>query len=182
MSLLPRLAAAWLLSLVCSAGHAGQEVVVRLQKNGEAFVVEVSIDLPVPLRTAWDVLTDFDNMAAIVSNLTSSKVIRRSGNTLHVVQEGAARYGIFSYSFASEREVRLEPMRRILARQVSGTAKRFESEMVLAASEHGTELRYHAEMVPDSGVARTFGGSFVAHEVEEQFSALAAEMVRRKTP
>ena len=65
-------------NLVQYFGALGQEVVVRLQKSGDAFVVEVSIDIPVPVRTAWDVLTDFDNMAAIVSNLSLSKVIRRS--------------------------------------------------------------------------------------------------------
>ncbi|WP_301101457.1 SRPBCC family protein [Propionivibrio sp.] len=180
MSSLPRLAASILLILSCAAFGADPEIVVKLLKNGDAFVVDARFDIAAPLRTAWEVLTDFDNMAGILSNLTSSKIIRRTGNTLNVVQEGAARYGIFTYSFASEREIRLEPMRRILARQLTGTAKRFESEMKLSASDRGTQIHYRAEIVPDSGIARTFGGPFIEHEIEEQLNAMAAEMVRRK--
>jgi carbon monoxide dehydrogenase subunit G len=181
MRLSPRLAACCLLILSWSAFAAEQEIVVNIQKSGDGFVVDGTLDIPVPLRTAWDVVTDFDNMAGILSNLTSSKVIRRNGNTLYVAQEGAARFGFFTYAFTSERKIRLDPMKRIIARQITGTAKRFESEMELLPSDRGTALRYHAEIVPDSGIARTFGGSFIAHEIEEQLSTLAAEMLRRKS-
>lgn len=182
MRLSPHLAACLLLIFACTSWGADPDVVVSIQKLGDTFVVEATLDIPVPVRTAWEVLTDFDQMAGILSNLTLSKVIRRRGNTLNVAQEGNARFGIFSYSFSSEREIRLEPMKRILARQLSGTARYFESEMGLSPTDRGTRLRYRAEIVPDSGLARTFGGSFIEHEVEEQLVAMAAEMVRRKGP
>jgi carbon monoxide dehydrogenase subunit G len=172
--------AALLQSLAASA--ADPEIVVAVEKHGSAFVVDATIDFPVPLRTAWEVLTDFDNMTAILSNLTASRIASRSGNTLQVQQEGVAHYGIFSYDFASEREIRLEPMKRILATQISGNAKSFASELQLSPNGVGTEARYHVEVVPDSGIARTFGGPFIKHEIEEQFSAMAAEMARRKAP
>lgn len=180
--LAPFLRACLLAILCCSAFGAEPEIAVTLQKRGDAFIVDASLDLPVALRTAWDVLTDFEHMAGILSNLSSSKVIRRDGGNLGVVQEGAVRYGIFSYSFASEREIRLEPMKRIFSRQLTGTARRYESEMLLSSSERGTQLRYQVTIVPDSGLARAFGASFVEHEVEEQLSALAAEMIRRSPP
>jgi carbon monoxide dehydrogenase subunit G len=155
---------------------------VVIERRGDAFIVDSTFSLAVPVRTAWDVLTDFDHMVAIVSNLRSSKIIERRGDTLLVQQEGKARFGIFSYSFSSEREIRLEPMTRIRARQLSGIARRFTSELEMVPTASGTQLRYHAEVTPDSGIVRTFGGSFIEHEVEEQFTALAAEMLRRKPP
>ncbi|MFZ4536290.1 SRPBCC family protein [Propionivibrio sp.] len=179
---LPRIAACFLMIMSGAAFAVEPEIVVNIEKIGEAFVVEATIDVQAPLRMAWEVLTDFDNMAGILSNLTSSKIIRRKDNIVFVLQEGSARYGIFSYSFASEREIRMEPMKRILARQIAGNAKRFESELELTQKGQRTLLRYHAEIVPDSGIARTFGGPFIQHEVEEQFTAMAAEMMRRKTP
>jgi hypothetical protein len=152
---------------------------VTVDKRGKSFVVDASADFPVPLRLAWDVLTDFDHMASILSNLSTSQIVSRSEQTLVVRQEGVARFGIFSYPFATEREIRLKPTKRIVARQISGNAQSFVSELRLSPGDNGTEVRYHAEIVPDSAIARTFGAPFVRHEVEEQFTALAAEMARR---
>ncbi|MBL0168433.1 MAG: SRPBCC family protein [Propionivibrio sp.] len=174
--------ACFLLTMSCSAFGVEPEILVGIEKSGEAFIVVARINLQVPLRTAWEVLTDFDNMTGILSNLASSKVVRRNGNTLIVDQEGSAHFGIFSYSFASEREIRLEPMKRIFARQISGNAKRFESELELSQTGLVTLIRYRAEVVPDSGIGRTFGGHFIQHEVEEQFTAMVAEMKRRSAP
>jgi carbon monoxide dehydrogenase subunit G len=169
-----------LLFLAFPTWAAEPEIQVNVEKRGEVFVVDSTFDLAVPLRTAWGVFTDFDNMASIMSNLTSSKVTNRSGNLLQVQQEGVAKFGFFSYSFNSEREIQLLPMKKILARQLSGNAKNFTSEMELSRQGSATRVRYHAEMSLESMIARTFGGSFIEHEIAEQFTAMAAEMARRK--
>lgn len=84
------------------------------------------------------------------------------------------------HSSASVREIQLEPMKRILAIQLTGNAKRFESEMALSETKSGALVRYRAEIVPDSSIARIFGGPFVQHETEEQVALLAAEVIRCK--
>jgi len=157
------------------------KVAVVVGQSGEAFIVDATIDVQVPVRTAWEVLTDFDHMTSILGNLTSSKVRSRDGNTWIVGQEGVARYGLLSFSFVSEREIRLEPMKRILVRSLSGTLKRMDSEAKIATVDQGVQIKYHAESVPDSVLARMFGAAFVRHEVEEQFLAMAREMLRRHT-
>lgn len=177
-----RLTALFLLFMGHVAFSVEPEIVISVEKTGDAFIVDTRFDLPVPLRTAWEVLTDFDNMTGILSNLTSSKIVRRDGKTLYVAQEGLARFGLLSYAFTSEREIRLEPMKRILAKQITGNAKRFESELELTQIGSATQIHYRAEVVPDSSFARTFGGRFIKHEVEEQFTAMAAEMMQRKAP
>lgn len=158
---------------------AGPEIKVSVEKNGGAFVVDADIDFPYPVRTVWEVMTDFDSMAGILSNLKSSRIVRRKETGLVVQQEGTAKYGLFSYTFSSERKIRLEPMKRIVARQISGNARRFESAVELAQTGGGTMVHYHAEMEPDSAIARMFGAPFVQHEVEEQFHAMAGEMEKR---
>lgn len=169
-----------LLAPVCDAAPATEpKIAVTVEKSGEAFIVDAAIDVHVPLKTAWEVMTDFEHMATILSNLTLSQLTRRDGNTLTVRQEGVAKYGLLSFSFESEREMRLEPMRRILARNISGTLKRMESEVNFSPLEKGVQIRYHAEIVPDSLLARLFGLSFVQHEAEEQLLAMAQEMLRR---
>ena len=49
----------------------------------------------------------------------------------------------------------------------------------IEGSVPGVRLDYRMEVVPDSGLARAFGASFVEHEVAEQLTAMAAEMLRR---
>lgn len=172
---------ACLLLCACSSAFAAEpEIKVAVEKTGDAFVVDADVDLPFPIRTVWDVLTDFDNMAAIVTTLTSSRISRRKGDSLTVQQEGTAKFGMLSYSFSSERKIRLEPLKRILTRQISGQAKRFESQADLAETSTGTSVHYHAEIEPDSILARMFGATFIRHEVEEQFHAMAGEMARRQ--
>ena len=43
------------------------------------------------------------------------------------------------------------------------------------------QIKYHAEIVPDSLLAHVFGASFVRHEVDEEFPGMAREMMRRHT-
>ena len=136
--------------------------------------------VPVSPRRAWEVLTDFDHMASIVSNLESSRITSRQGDSLRVHQEGTARYGLLSFHFESEREVHLEAMQRIVSRNLSGSAKQIDSEARLRALDGAVEITYHAEVVPDSVLARLFGTAFIRHEVEEQFREMTIEMRRRQ--
>ena len=126
-------------------------------------------------------LIDYDHMPTILSNLTPTQVARRNGNTLIVRQEGIARFGLFSYPFQVEREIRLEPMQRILTRNLSGSLKRMESEVRLKPSGNGSPvvIEYRAEFVFGSILAGLFAVSFLNHEVEEQFQSMLAEMKRR---
>jgi hypothetical protein len=173
------LIAALLTCLFCSkAISSEQNIAVVVSRAGDAFVVDATIDVSVTLRTAWEVLVDFDHMTSILGNLTTSKVLSRDGATLLVEQEGVAKYGPFSYPFQSKREVHLEPMKRILAKNISGTARRMESETELLEPDHGkgVKIRYRAEIVPDSALAGMFGLSTLRHEVEEQFQLMVSEM------
>lgn len=173
----------WSCLLMLSGGAAlGAEpnLMVSVGQSGEAFIVDATMTIQVPLRTAWEVLTDFDHMSSILGNLTSSKVVSRDENTLIVRQQGVARMGLLSFSFESEREMRLEPMKRILSRNISGTLRRMESEASIAPLGQGVQIKYHAEIVSDSLVVRMFGASFIRHEIEEQFLGMAHEMTRRQ--
>jgi len=170
--------------LTCLIGGnalAEQDVVVAVREVGDGFVVEATVKAPVSRQTVWEVLVDYDHMTTILSNLTASQVARRNGNTLIVRQEGIARFGLFSYPFQVEREIRLEPMQRILTRNLSGSLKRMESEVRLKPSGNGSPvvIEYRAEFVFGSILAGLFAVSFLNHEVEEQFQSMLAEMKRR---
>lgn len=174
-----------LFALICLVGSNGlaidDDVLVTVHEMGEGFLVEATIKAPVSQKVAWEVLVDYDHMADILSNLSTSQVISHNGNHLIVKQAGIVRYGPLSQSYQVEREVRLEPMTRILTKNLSGSLKRMESEVRLKSSGDGmpTVIKYRAEFVFDSILANLFAESFLSHEVEEQFHAMIGEMKRR---
>jgi hypothetical protein len=177
----------WLLTLFCLLALPGTpalaaepKVSIAVEQKDDIFIVDASIDVDVPLVMAWAVLTDFEHMPSIFENLKTSKITARDGNTVRVHQDGVAKYGFLSFFFTAEREIRLEPMQRIQTKNLSGTLKSMESEVLIIAREHSVKIIYHAAILPDSMLARMFGASFVRHEVEEQFLGMSREMMRRQ--
>ena len=137
--------------------------------------------VPVPLKTAWEVLTDFDRMADFVPNVESSRFLTREGNSALVAQRGKLDFGPFTIRYESERRIEMRAAEGlILARAVGGTTKYMQSEMRLLADARGTELNYRVEMIPDRWIPSSIGVGFMRHELAEQFSAIAREMVRRQ--
>jgi len=173
----------FLLACLIGGGTFAAEpgVAVAVRELGDGFLVEATITAPVSRQTAWEVLVDYDHMTTILSNLTASRIARRNGNTLIVRQEGTAKFGLFSYTFQVEREIRLEPMQRILTKNLSGSLKRMESEVRLKPPGNGPPvvIEYRGEFVFGSVLAGLFAMSFLNHEVDEQFQAMLAEMKRR---
>ena len=72
-------------------------------------------------------------------------------------------------------------MKRMFAKSLSGSVKRMESETELSVTERGTYLKNRAEIVPDSTIAQIVGVPFVRHEIEQQFSQMLSEMIRRES-
>jgi len=153
---------------------------VRVERVGDSFTVDLRMYAPVAPELAWAVLIDFERMAEFIPNLTHSQILERGEDTLQIRQKGVARYGPFSSSFESTREIRLTPKREIRAHGVGGNVKRMESLMRLEAEGDGTRLTYHAEVLPDFWLPPMVGPSFVRHETAEQFSAMIREMLRRQ--
>lgn len=137
--------------------------------------------VPVPPRLAWEVLTDFDRMADFLPNVEHSRYVARDGNIAQVAQRGKLDFGPFTIRYESERRIEMHPAEGIiLARATSGTTKHMQSEMRLTAQGQGTELNYRVEMIPDRWIPTSVGVTFMRHELAEQFSAIAREMVRRQ--
>ena len=167
------------MSGLATASGAEPKIVVVVDKVADAFMVDALIDVPVPLEIAWGVLTDIDNTASFLEDMTFSKIISRTGDTLIARQDGVARFGLLSFDFVTEREVHLEPMTRITTKQISGSFKRMRSEATFVAIEQGVQIRYTAEIEPHSRWALMFGEPFVRREVNGQFVQMTREMLRR---
>lgn len=157
------------------------ETAVHVERTANGgFAVDLVMLARVPPALAWAVLTDFEHMARFVPNLTRSQVLSSQGNLLQVSQQGVARYGPFSTAFESIRDIELTPRREIRAHGRGGSVRQMESLMQLEATDDGTRLHYHAEVLPGFWFPPWVGTALVRHETAEQFSAVINEMQRRQ--
>jgi carbon monoxide dehydrogenase subunit G len=145
----------------------------------DAYVINAVIFAPVPQAVAWDVLTDFDNMAKWVPNVADSKAIKREENWVIVEQHGIARYGAASIPYTTERRIDMKSPTNIKTVQIKGNMRRVESTLLIQPDGMGTRIVYHAEIVPSLLASAIMSKPFVEHEVVDQFAAIVGEMTRR---
>jgi hypothetical protein len=159
---------------------AAQEISVRVERRGDAVVVDVDAHVPAGLREAWGVFTDYENMAGFISNLTASKVLARDGDTLEVLQSGRTKVGFLTFGFEAVRAVELTPMQEIRSSLVSGDFKAYASTTSLAsAAGGGTRIRHHGEYVPRKWLPPLIGPAVIERETKKQYLEFAAEIERR---
>ena len=163
-----------------SAPPDTRDIIVRVQKNGERIVVDVDLPVQATPLEAWNVMTDYDNMAKFVSNLEWSKIIGRDGNTLTVEQKGKASRGPLSITFENVREIVLTPPREVRSRLISGDLK--ASEFTTRVFDLGETARItnHGEFIPKIWVPPVIGPALIEAETRKQFQELREEILRRK--
>ena len=152
---------------------------VDVSYDGETYVCDVVIFAQVQPAVAWDVLTDFEQMAGWVPNVHESKVLNRENNSATIVQHGVARFGIASFPYTTERRIEMNRPFAIRSTQVRGSLRRVESLMTLEPEGNGTRLAYHLEIVPNLLVGAFLSKRFLEHELADQFGAIVREMSRR---
>jgi carbon monoxide dehydrogenase subunit G len=167
---------------VLLVGRAAAETPIRsidIVQDSDRYVADIVMFAPVTASVAWEVLTDFDHMAAWVPNVRESKVVARDADTVTVEQQGVAKFGLASLPYTSLRQLQLDPQRTVRSMQIKGSMRRLESLMTLTQDGSGTRLTYHLEMVPGGLAAAVLTKDLLRHEITEQFSAIVEEMIRR---
>ena len=162
-----------------AASCAAQEIQVRVERNGEAVVVDVDAHMPGTLRDTWSVFTDYEHMATFISNLKASKVLARKERSLEVMQAGSTEVGFMTFGFQAVRAVELVPMHEIRSSLVSGDFKAYTSTTSLSPAAGGTRVRHHGEYVPKSWLPPLVGPAVIERETKKQYREFAAEIERR---
>jgi uncharacterized membrane protein len=167
---------------VLATGAAAESPVrsIDVTYDGTTYVVNAQMFAPVPQAVAWDVLTDFPNMAKWVPNVVESRVVTPGDKQMTIEQKGNAKFGALSFSYTSLREMVLNPQATIQSTQVKGSMKKQVSLMTLSADTGGTKLQYRLELIPTWPASSVLSPDFLKHELDEQFTAIVAEMVKRK--
>jgi ribosome-associated toxin RatA of RatAB toxin-antitoxin module len=134
-----------------------------------------------PAPIVWQVLTDYERLPAFIPGITKSSVRAREGTRLLVEQAGEARFLIFSFPIEVRLEVTESPSRGIASRAVGGNLRRMDGRYELApdAARNAVTLRYTGEIEPEFNLPPLIGLAAMRHMVEEQFTAMVAEIERR---
>ena len=99
MSVTPtRFCAALVFTLAVAPGlvraAAAEAIEIRIERQGEFITVNASALMQVDARIAWEVLSDYDNLAQFIPDMKTSRVVSREGNRALVEQKG--EFGFFS--------------------------------------------------------------------------------------
>ena len=155
---------------------------MRVERNGDAVVVDVDAQMPGTLRETWAVFTDYENMASFITDLTASRIVARKEHSLEVMQAGSTKVGFMTFGFQAVRAVDLLPMHEIRSSLVSGDFKAYTSTTSLSTAGSGTRVRHHGEYVPKSWLPPLVGPAVIERETKKQYQEFAAEIARRSAP
>ncbi|HSQ82682.1 MAG TPA: SRPBCC family protein, partial [Casimicrobiaceae bacterium] len=116
----------------------GRDISVHVEKDGSAFVVTAALTVAANADEVWAVLTDYDHMAQILSNVDASEITNRDGNTIEVTQKSHANIGALRISQDSVRQVELSPKHEIRSRNSWYCRRVWDSTAsgVMAAAEN----------------------------------------------
>jgi len=182
LRLLSCAAAIAMLMLSAPSGLAApQDVAVRVTKDGSAFVVEADFTVAATQDEAWDVLTDFDHMTQILSNVDASRITNRDGNRIEVTQKSHAQAGPLRVSLDSVRQVELTPKTEIKSHILKSNDLKSSDFTTRLAEEGGLiKVTVRGSFVPMGFAAAAANPEAVEANTRRQYSELRDEIVRRK--
>lgn len=165
-----------------STPPAAHDVAVRVSKNGPAYVVDASFSVAVSQDIAWDVLTDFDAMAQILSSVDASRIVNRKDNGFDVEQQSHAAAGPLRITLDSVRRVELTPRREITSVLVRADSVDSSNFTTLVTPQGPlTRIDVHGTFVPGWLAAAMVDVQKVEARVRRQYAEFRAEMLRRKS-
>jgi hypothetical protein len=176
----------WLLAALLAAhaavAHAAAEdqgIDVKVTRDGSTMRVDSELRVHASPRDAWEVLTDYDNMARFVSTLKASSVERRSGNELQVTQRGVVHFGLFEFPFTTVRRIELVPYTEIRTTVIDGSMKHSQFVTSIIPATDGTRIIQHGTVVPDIWVPPGIGPAIIAARTRVQWQEFRTEILRR---
>ncbi|HYP66723.1 MAG TPA: SRPBCC family protein [Thiobacillaceae bacterium] len=155
------------------------EPAVQVRQQDSSLIMDISYQVPVPPQEAWATLTDFENQPAFMPNLEVSRVLQRSGNRLQIEQKGAAKLGIFSFHYESQRELEITPYQLIRSHSLSGNIRMESTLALIPSGTGGTRIAYHVIAVPNLPLPTSLIASYLSGMLRDQFKAIGREMLRR---
>jgi carbon monoxide dehydrogenase subunit G len=164
-----------------AAQTSGGDITVHVAKDGTAFVVSTELTVAANVDEVWAVLTDFDHMAQILSNVDASQIANRHGNKFEVIQKSHASAGPLRISLDSVRQVELSPKQEIRSHLLKGGGLKSSKFTTRIADEGGViKITVHGKFVASGLSASAITPERVESQTRRQYQELREEILRRK--
>jgi ribosome-associated toxin RatA of RatAB toxin-antitoxin module len=178
------IAVALLAAAYAAPGSAADDVSIEAERRGDSIEIRARALIAAPVALVWQVLTDYERLPGFIPGLAKSVIRERQGNRLVIEQTGEARFLMFSFPIEVRYEVVESAPNAISSRAIGGNLRRMNGRYALvpASAEPGQGavlLRYDGEMEPSFDVPPFIGLVAVRSMVEQQFTAMVAEIERR---
>ena len=178
-----------LLSAAVVVGHLGlllypatarSEPVVSVTRSGEAYQVNLRMDVVGPRALVWRVLIDYENLQRFVPGMQSSRIVSGRGEPLLLEQKGESGVLFFKVTTTTVSRIFETPESEIRFDLVSGNLKRMQGSWTLTPHDHSIGVAYRAEVVPEFAVPPLIGPAVMAQNVKTMAEGVAREIERRK--
>ena len=181
------LAVALLAAVHAAPGAAADDVSIEARRRGDGVEVHARALIAASPVLVWEVLTDYEHLPSFIPGLAKSVVRERQGNQLVLEQTGEARFLVFSFPIEVRYEVIESPPESITSRAVGGNLRRMNGRYDLepaparavAEGPRGMLLRYEGVIEPAFELPPLIGLVAMRSMVEQQFTAMVAEIERR---
>jgi carbon monoxide dehydrogenase subunit G len=171
------LAATVLASIAQAHAETGE---IRVERRGDRIVVHAQSDVAADRSTIWATLSDYDNLARFIPDMSSSHMIARNGNVALVEQRGVARIGPVRHSFRVLLQVSEHADDSLDLSGVGGDFMLFDARYeIVSLTPDRSRIVYDAAIVPLISMPPLLGVPAMRAEISKQFGALVQEMSRR---
>lgn len=158
------------------------EVSVRIERQEDAFNVEADLLVAVDKRVAWQVLTDYNNLASFVPGIRSSRIVSAPGEPLLVEQKGESGFLLFRMPIEVVARVEEVPFGAVRFQSIGGNLTNKRAEWDLRRHDHATRVNYRANITPGFLLPPIIGPALVGRDVRIMLESVAREMLRRADP
>jgi len=166
--------------LTYAAGPSAKDINVKVEKDGNTYMVSADFTVAASVDETWDVLTDFDNMAKILSNVDASSISNREGNKFDVTQKSHVSAGLIKVSSDSVRQVELTPKTEIRSHLLKGDLKSSVFSTKIIPEGDVTKVTVNGKFVAGGLSAGAITVESVEASTRRQYQELRDETLRRK--
>jgi ribosome-associated toxin RatA of RatAB toxin-antitoxin module len=155
-------------------------MLVEAERAGEGVEVRARALIAAPQALVWEVLTRYEQLPRFIPGIAKSVVLSRQGNNVTVEQSGEARFLMFSFPIHIRLDVSEHAQESVASRAISGNLRRMTGRYeLLPDARGGILLRYSGLIEPDFELPPLIGTAALRSMVEQQFTAMVAEIERR---
>ena len=158
---------------------AAAEVTVQVARQENAFEIKANLLVAVDQRVAWQVLTDYNNLARFVPGMRSSRIVSASGEPLLLEQKGESGLLLFRVPIEVVSRVEEAPLSSIRFQSVGGNLTNQRGEWALERHDHATRVSYRANITPGFPLPPLIGPAIVSRDVRIMVESVGREMLRR---